>query len=167
MCRRIGAGVGLVFQNHALFPHLTVAGNVAFGLELQKVGQEEIRRRVRAALAQVELSAMADRMPGQLSGGQQQRVALARSLVMEPPLMLLDEPLSSLDLQLRVQMRDELRGLQQRLRMTSVFVTHDQTEALALSDRIAVLSQGAYRADRDAAGDLSDAGLALRRAVHR
>jgi putative spermidine/putrescine transport system ATP-binding protein len=134
--------VGLVFQSPALFPHLTVAKNVAFGLELRKVPRADIRRRVTAALALVELSTYADRMPNQLSGGQQQRVALARALVMEPPLLLLDEPLSSLDLKLRMQMREELHALQRRLRMTSVFVTHDQTEALALSDRIAVLSHG-------------------------
>jgi spermidine/putrescine ABC transporter ATP-binding subunit len=134
--------VGLVFQSHALFPHLSVARNVAFGLELRKVPRTEIARRVTATLALVELASYADRMPNQLSGGQQQRVALARALVMEPPLLLLDEPLSSLDLKLRMQMREELHALQRRLRMTSVFVTHDQTEALALSDRIAVLSHG-------------------------
>ncbi len=135
-------GVGLVFQSHALFPHLSVQQNVAFGLEVHKVAKSEIGRRVTASLALVELGGLADRMPHQLSGGQQQRVALARSLVMEPPLLLLDEPMSSLDLKLRVQMRDELRDLQRRLGTTTVFVTHDQTEALALSDRIAVLSQG-------------------------
>ena len=134
--------VGLVFQSHALFPHLSVEDNVAFGLKVKKVRGREISGKVKAALALVELSDFAQRMPNQLSGGQQQRVALARSLVMEPPLLLLDEPMSSLDLKLRVQMREELRLLQQRLRMTTIFVTHDQTEALALSDRIAVLSQG-------------------------
>ena len=115
---------------------------MAFGLELRRVPKAEIATRIQAALALVELPEHAERMPSQLSGGQQQRVALARSLVMEPPLLLLDEPMSSLDLKLRVQMREELRRLQRRLRMTTVFVTHDQTEALALSDRIAVLSQG-------------------------
>jgi ABC-type Fe3+/spermidine/putrescine transport system ATPase subunit len=135
-------GVGLVFQSHALFPHLTVAQNVAFGLEVHKVPKAQIGGRVQAALDLVALQNHADRMPAQLSGGQQQRVALARALVMEPPLLLLDEPMSSLDLKLRLQMREELRQLQRRLRMTTIFVTHDQTEALALSDRIAVLSQG-------------------------
>lgn len=135
-------GVGLVFQSHALFPHLNVRQNVAFGLEVHRVARRDIERRVTASLALVELGSFADRMPHQLSGGQQQRVALARSLVMEPPLLLLDEPMSSLDLKLRVQMRDELRELQRRLGTTTVFVTHDQTEALALSDRIAVLSHG-------------------------
>ena len=134
--------VGLVFQSHALFPHLSVRQNVAFGLEVHKVPKAEIARRVDDSLALVELAGFADRMPHQLSGGQQQRVALARSVVMEPPLLLLDEPMSSLDLKLRVQMRDELRSLQRRLGTTTVFVTHDQTEALALSDRIAVLSAG-------------------------
>ncbi|MGF7162862.1 spermidine/putrescine ABC transporter ATP-binding subunit [Rhodoligotrophos appendicifer] len=135
-------GVGLVFQTPALFPHLTVAENVAFGLELQRVAKLEIKRRTKAALDLVGLTSFGDRMPNQLSGGQQQRIALARSLIMEPPLLLLDEPLSALDLKLRVQMREELRSLQRRLKKTTLFVTHDQTEALALSDRIAVLSQG-------------------------
>ncbi len=134
--------VGLVFQSLALFPHLSVAENVAFGLRLRKLPREQIAKRVRSSLALVELANLAERMPAQLSGGQRQRVALARALVMEPPLLLLDEPMSSLDLKLRVQMREELRQLQQRLRMTMIFVTHDQTEALALSDRIAVLSSG-------------------------
>lgn len=134
--------VGLVFQSHALFPHLTVAQNISFGLDLRKIDKAEIKRRVEAALELVGLSGYGQRMPGQISGGQQQRVALARSLILEPSLLLLDEPLSSLDLKLRVQMREELRRLQRRLRKTSIFVTHDQTEALALSDRIAVLSQG-------------------------
>ena len=135
-------GVGLVFQSHALFPHLSVRQNVAFGLEVHRIARPEIEHRVAASLALVELGSFSDRMPHQLSGGQQQRVALARSLVMEPPILLLDEPMSSLDLKLRVQMRDELRELQRRLGTTTVFVTHDQTEALALSDRIAVLSHG-------------------------
>jgi ABC-type Fe3+/spermidine/putrescine transport system ATPase subunit len=134
--------LGLVFQSHALFPHLTVAGNVGFGLEIRKVDPPEIRRRVERALDLVGLAGLGGRMPSQISGGQQQRVALARSLVLEPPLLLLDEPLSSLDLKLRQQMRDELRGLQRKLGQTTVFVTHDQTEALAMSDRIAVLSNG-------------------------
>jgi ABC-type Fe3+/spermidine/putrescine transport system ATPase subunit len=134
--------LGLVFQSHALFPHLTVADNIGFGLTIRKVGAAEIRRRVDRILELVGLAGLGARMPSQISGGQQQRVALARSLVLEPPLLLLDEPLSSLDLKLRQQMRDELRTLQRTLGQTTIFVTHDQTEALAMSDRIAVLSNG-------------------------
>jgi spermidine/putrescine ABC transporter ATP-binding subunit len=134
--------VGLVFQNYALFPHLTVFDNVAFGLRLRKVGSAEIARRVAQMLALVDLPDLGKRYPAQLSGGQQQRVAIARSLVLEPRLLLFDEPLSNLDLKLRIQMRYELRELSRRLGKTAVYVTHDQTEALALSDRIAVLSQG-------------------------
>jgi ABC-type Fe3+/spermidine/putrescine transport system ATPase subunit len=134
--------VGLVFQSYALFPHLTAFDNIAFGLRLRKVGAPEIERRVAQMLELVGLPDVARRYPAQLSGGQQQRVAIARSLVLEPTLLLFDEPLSNLDFKLRVQMRYELRDLQRRLGKTVVYVTHDQTEALALSDRIAVLSQG-------------------------
>src|SRR5437762_4676662 len=134
--------VGLVFQNYALFPHLTVFDNVAFGLRLRKVDKAAIERRVGQMLDLVDLPSLGARYPAQLSGGQQQRVAIARSLVLEPSLLLFDEPLSNLDLKLRIQMRYELRLLQRRLGKTAVYVTHDQTEALALSDRIAVLSHG-------------------------
>jgi ABC-type Fe3+/spermidine/putrescine transport system ATPase subunit len=134
--------VGLVFQSYALFPHLTVFDNIAFGLRLRKVGKAEVGRRVGQMLELVDLPNVAERYPAQLSGGQQQRVAIARSLVLEPSLLLFDEPLSNLDFKLRIQMRYELRDLQTRLGKTAVYVTHDQTEALALSDRIAVLSQG-------------------------
>jgi len=134
--------VGLVFQNYALFPHLTVFENVAFGLRLRRMSQAEIAERVVRMLELVGLPGQARRYPAQLSGGQQQRIAIARSMVLEPRLLLFDEPLSNLDFKLRVQMRNELRDLQRRLGKTSVYVTHDQTEALALSDRIAVLSQG-------------------------
>ncbi len=134
--------VGLVFQNYALFPHLTVFDNIAFGLRLRKVDKAQIGRRVAQMLELVDLPNIASRYPAQLSGGQQQRVAIARSLVLEPSLLLFDEPLSNLDFKLRIQMRYELRDLQRRLGKTAVYVTHDQTEALALSDRIAVLSQG-------------------------
>ena len=134
--------VGLVFQNYALFPHLTVFDNIAFGLRLRKVDKVQIGRRVAQMLELVDLPDIAERYPAQLSGGQQQRVAIARSLVLEPSLLLFDEPLSNLDFKLRIQMRYELRDLQRRLGTTAVYVTHDQTEALALSDRIAVLSHG-------------------------
>ncbi|MYZ46437.1 ABC transporter ATP-binding protein [Propylenella binzhouense] len=134
--------VGLVFQSFALFPHLTVARNVAFGLRLRRTGKEETARRVGETLELVGLSHLADRYPAQLSGGQQQRVAIARALVLRPEIMLLDEPLSSLDAKLRLHMRRELRAMQQDLNMTFVHVTHDQDEALAMSDKIVVLSEG-------------------------
>ena len=134
--------VGLVFQDYALFPHLTVFNNVAFGLRLRHLPKREIEERAGGMLELVGLLDLAGRYPDQLSGGQQQRIAIARSLVLEPQLLLFDEPLSNLDFKLRIQMRQELRSLQRRLGKTSIYVTHDQTEALALSDRIAVLSQG-------------------------
>jgi spermidine/putrescine ABC transporter ATP-binding subunit len=134
--------VGLVFQSYALFPHLTVFENVAFGLRLRRSTNAELKRRVQEALELVGLSHLAERYPRQLSGGQQQRVAIARSVVLEPRLLLFDEPLSNLDLKLRVTMRAELRNLQRRLGKTAIYVTHDQGEALALSDRIVVMSNG-------------------------
>jgi putative spermidine/putrescine transport system ATP-binding protein len=135
-------GVGLVFQSYALFPHLTVAENVAFGLRLKKLPEAEITSRVGAALANVGLSGFAQRLPKALSGGQQQRVALARSIVVEPQLLLLDEPLSNLDARLRLEMRSELSRLQRELGITMIYVTHDQAEALALADRIIVMRAG-------------------------
>jgi putative spermidine/putrescine transport system ATP-binding protein len=134
--------MGMVFQSYALFPHRTVAENVAFGLRMREVPKPDIERRVKAALAQVALTGLEDRKPGQLSGGQQQRVALARALVVEPPVLLCDEPLGALDRKLRQQMQFELKELQKRLGVTLVFVTHDQEEALAMSDRIAVMNHG-------------------------
>ncbi len=134
--------IGMVFQSYALFPHLSVRENVSFGLRMRRVVDSEIKRRVAASLEMVGLHDLIDRFPRQLSGGQQQRVALARALVIEPAVLLLDEPLSNLDARLREQLRDELRALQSRLRTTSVYVTHDQAEALALSDRIAVMNAG-------------------------
>jgi iron(III) transport system ATP-binding protein len=134
--------VGMVFQSYALWPHMTVAKNVAFGLERRRVPRADVTRRVRAALDLVGLGALADRRPAQLSGGQQQRVALARTLVIEPDVLLLDEPLSNLDAKLRVEMRSELKALQRKLGITAIYVTHDQEEANAVADRIAVLDQG-------------------------
>ncbi|HWP34742.1 MAG TPA: ABC transporter ATP-binding protein [Thermodesulfobacteriota bacterium] len=135
-------GMGMVFQNYALWPHKTVYQNVAFGLEVRRVPRAEARRRVAQVLELVNLTGFEDRYPGELSGGQQQRVALARSLVVEPGILLLDEPLSNLDAKLRERMRWELKQLQRRTGITFVYVTHDQAEAMALSDRIAVLHQG-------------------------
>jgi ABC-type Fe3+/spermidine/putrescine transport system ATPase subunit len=134
--------VGMVFQHYALFPHMTVFGNVAYGLRVRRAPRDELGRRVRAALALVELEALAERWPGQLSGGQQQRVALARALVLEPQVLLLDEPFGALDAKLREAMQVDLKKLVQRLGITTVFVTHDQDEALTLSDRIAVMQAG-------------------------
>ncbi|BBK44352.1 polyamine-transporting ATPase [Allostella vacuolata] len=135
-------GIGMVFQNYALFPHLTVARNIAFPLEMRGVARAEIDRRVEEILRLVELEGYGARLPRQLSGGQQQRVALARATVFNPRLLLLDEPFSALDRKLRESMQVELRHLQQRLGLTTVFVTHDQEEALLLSDRIAVMNHG-------------------------
>ena len=132
----------MVFQSYAIFPHLTVAGNVAFGLEMQGVRKTETATRVQAILDLVGLSGLEHRSPEQLSGGQQQRVALARAIITEPRVLLFDEPLSNLDAKLREQMRGEVRKLQQRLRITSIYVTHDQAEAMALSDRIVVMDRG-------------------------
>jgi iron(III) transport system ATP-binding protein len=135
-------GMGMVFQNYAVWPHKTVFENVAFGLKLRKVPRAEMRSRVDTALALVNLGGYGDRLPSQLSGGQQQRVALARSLVVEPEILLLDEPLSNLDAKLREHMRTELKQLQRRTGITFIYVTHDQAEALALSDKIAVMHAG-------------------------
>jgi spermidine/putrescine transport system ATP-binding protein len=132
----------MVFQNYALFPHMTVARNVAFGLEMKKVPKGEIGRRVQAALAMVRLDGFGARRPDQLSGGQQQRIALARALVNRPEVLLLDEPLGALDLKLRKEMQIELKTLQREVSITFVYVTHDQEEALTMSDRIAVMHEG-------------------------
>jgi putative spermidine/putrescine transport system ATP-binding protein len=133
---------GMVFQGYALFPHLTVAENVAFGLEMRRVGRSEIAARVEEALRLVRLAGLGSRYPRQLSGGQQQRVALARALVVRPAVFLLDEPLSNLDAKLRHEVRIEIRELQQRLGLTTIFVTHDQEEALTLADRLVLMSGG-------------------------
>jgi iron(III) transport system ATP-binding protein len=135
-------GMGMVFQNYAVWPHKTVFENVVFGLKLRKIPAADARRRVEETLALVNLTGLESRYPNELSGGQQQRVALARSLVVEPQILLLDEPLSNLDAKLRERMRSELKQLQRRTGITFVYVTHDQSEALALSDQIAVIHGG-------------------------
>ncbi|MGC9668978.1 ABC transporter ATP-binding protein [Planosporangium sp. 12N6] len=135
-------GFGMVFQNYALFPHMSVRRNVGFGLRMRRTGRDEARRRVDEALRMVQLLPYADRLPGQLSGGQQQRVAIARAIVLEPPVVLMDEPLSNLDAALRLEMRTEIRRLHQSLGLTTVYVTHDQEEALSLADRLVVLREG-------------------------
>jgi iron(III) transport system ATP-binding protein len=137
--------VGMVFQSYALWPHMTAAKNVAFGLEERRLPRADIDRRVKQALELVGLSGYADRRPAQLSGGQQQRVAVARTIAVEPKVLLLDEPLSNLDAKMRVSVRRELRALQQRLGLTTIFVTHDQEEANTICDRIAVMEAGAIR----------------------
>ena len=134
--------MGMVFQSYAVWPHMKVFDNVAFPLHNLKKSKEEIRRRVRAALDLVKLDGLEDRYPSNLSGGQQQRVALARAMAVEPNILLFDEPLSNLDAKLREEMRFELKEIQRRIGVTSIYVTHDQAEAMAISDRIAVMSHG-------------------------
>jgi len=133
---------GMVFQSYALFPHLTVYDNIAFGLKMKKVSRSKIKESVNEVLNSVDLSSLAKRYPKELSGGQRQRVALARALVVEPKLLLLDEPLSNLDAKLRVKMRVEIRQLQQQLGITTIFVTHDQEECFSISDKVAVMNKG-------------------------
>jgi putative spermidine/putrescine transport system ATP-binding protein len=137
--------IGLMFQSYALFPHMNVAANVGYGLRMRRIGKPEIARRVTEALALVKLEGLEDRRPRQLSGGQQQRVALARALVIRPRVLLLDEPFSALDRNLRASMQVELKEIQRKLGVTTIFVTHDQSEALSLSDRIAVIAAGRIR----------------------
>ena len=134
--------IGMVFQNYALWPHMTVADNIGYGLRLRKLATPELQARLGEGLRKVNLTGFEARYPGQLSGGQQQRVALARALVLNPDILLLDEPLSNLDAKIRIQVRAEIRRLQQELRITTIYVTHDQEEALSLSDRVAVMRDG-------------------------
>jgi putative spermidine/putrescine transport system ATP-binding protein len=138
-------GFGMVFQNYALFPHMTVRRNIAFGLTTQRRPRDEIERRVDEALALVRLETQGGKLPGQLSGGQQQRVAIARAIVVEPPLVLMDEPLSNLDAKLRLEMRAEIRRIHTMLGCSTIYVTHDQEEALSLADRIMVMIDGQPR----------------------
>ena len=135
-------GFGMVFQNYALFPHMSVSRNVGFGLRMRGVARAELNRRVDAALEMVQLREHAAKLPGQLSGGQQQRVAIARAIVIEPPLVLMDEPLSNLDAKLRIEMRAEIRRIHRALGCSTIYVTHDQDEALSMADRVVVMKQG-------------------------
>jgi putative spermidine/putrescine transport system ATP-binding protein len=138
-------GFGMVFQNYALFPHMSVRNNIGFGLKMRGTPKAEIERRVNEAVNLVRLQGQVDKLPGQLSGGQQQRVAIARAIVIEPPLVLMDEPLSNLDAKLRLEMRAEIRRIHNTLGATTIYVTHDQEEALSLADRIVVLRDGVIR----------------------
>lgn len=140
--RTSARNVGMVFQSYALFPNMTVAQNIGFGLKVAKVPQDQINARVKEMLALIKLDRLADRFPWQMSGGQQQRVALARALANQPKVLLLDEPLSALDAKIRISLREEIRALQRALNITTIFVTHDQEEALSISDRIVVLNDG-------------------------
>src|SRR5207302_8219666 len=135
-------GFGMVFQNYALFPHLTARRNVGFGLLMRGTPKAEAERRINEAIALVRLGEQADKLPGQMSGGQQQRVAIARAIVIEPPLLLMDEPLSNLDAKLRLEMRSEIRRIHRQLGRATIYVTHDQDEALSLADRIVVMKDG-------------------------
>ena len=134
--------IGMVFQDYAVFPHLSVADNIAFGLRTRGIEKQELQARVTEGLKMVQLEALAGRFPSELSGGQQQRVGLARAMVIRPKLLLMDEPLSNLDAKLRVELRDDISDLQKRLGVTTIYVTHDQEEALAISDRICVMNKG-------------------------
>ena len=134
--------MGMVFQNYAIFPHMSVKDNVAFGLKRKKMSKQEIDEKVDEILKIVKIDHLKDRMPVKLSGGQQQRVALARAIVIHPEVLLMDEPLSNLDAKLRVEMRNAIKRIQQQIGITTVYVTHDQEEALAVSDRIAVMNGG-------------------------
>ena len=157
----------MVFQNYALFPHMTAAKNVLFPLKMRRFPKRDMQARAERMLELVGLSRFAERYPRELSGGQQQRVALARGLVFNPDVLLLDEPLGALDKNLREQMQVEIKRIHREIGITMIYVTHDQTEAMTMSDRVAVFSNGKRRADRIAARGLQPAGQPLRRRVHR
>ena len=157
----------MVFQSYALFPHMTVSENVQYGLRFSGFAKKEVAGRANAGLELVGLTGFGDRLPSQLSGGQQQRVAVARALVLEPQVLLFDEPLSNLDAKLRRHVREEIREIQTKLGLTVVYVTHDQEEALAVSDRIIVMNNAVDRAGRHAARALRRAGQHVRRRFHR
>ncbi|MDR2898948.1 MAG: ABC transporter ATP-binding protein, partial [Clostridiales bacterium] len=134
--------IGMVFQNYAVFPHMNVFDNIAFGLKNRKVAKDEIEKRVNEIMETVQIAEYKNRMPDKLSGGQQQRVALARAIVISPDVLLMDEPLSNLDAKLRVSMRNAIKEIQNKIKITTIYVTHDQEEAMAISDRIAVMNKG-------------------------
>ena len=159
--------MSMIFQSYALWPHMTVAENIVYGLKLRKIDKATIAKKLEAILATTRLAPLAERYPGELSGGQQQRVALARALIVEPETLLLDEPLSNLDANLREEMRFEVRRLHDAYRYTTVYVTHDQSEALTTADLIAVMNAGKNRAGRPAGGNLQSAALRIRGALHR
>ena len=159
--------IAMVFQNYALYPHMTVADNMAFALRLRHASKAEIAERVRKAAEMLELVPLLERYPRQLSGGQRQRVAMGRAIVRDPKAFLFDEPLSNLDAKLRVAMRTEIKALHQRLGATSVYVTHDQVEAMTMADRIVVMHDGIVEQIGDAARTLRSPGQPVRRRLHR
>ena len=159
--------MAMVFQNYALYPHMSVFENMSFGLRLKRYPKDEIKRRVDEAARILDLTELLDRKPRQLSGGQRQRVAMGRAIVRNPKVFLFDEPLSNLDAKLRVQMRTEIKRVHQKVKTTTVYVTHDQVEAMTLADRVVVMNGGTHRAGRHAARSLSPAAHALRRGLHR
>ena len=159
--------IAMVFQNYALYPHMTVFDNIGFALKLAKVPKAQINERVRKAASILELEPWLDRKPGQLSGGQRQRVAMGRAIVRQPKAFLMDEPLSNLDAKLRVQMRAEIARLQHDLGVTTVYVTHDQVEAMTMGDRVAVLKDGYLQQVDDPAASLRQSDQRVRRGVHR
>ena len=158
--------MAMMFQSYALWPHMTAAQNIGYGLRLRKWPRARIEERVRALVALVGLEGLERRDVARLSGGQRQRVALARALAIDPPILLLDEPLSNLDARIRQNMRHEVRGLQQRLGLTTILVTHDREEAMSMADRMVILDEGRSRADRHPGGSLPAAGLGVRRRLH-
>ena len=163
-----GRNMSMIFQSYALWPHMTVAENVAYGLKIRKLDRATIEQQARRrSSSTAQLEALAERYPGELSGGQQQRVSLARALVVEPETLLLDEPLSNLDANLREEMRFEIRRLHDEYRYTTVYVTHDQAEAMTTADLIAVMNDGKVEQLGTAGGDLRPAALGVRRALHR
>ena len=159
--------VAMVFQNYALYPHMTVFDNIAFGLRARHAPKAEIRRRVESASQALGLAELLERKPRQLSGGQRQRVAMGRAIVREPRVFLMDEPLSNLDARLRVQMRAEVARVQRELGVTTIYVTHDQVEAMTMGDRVAVHARRRAPADGRSAGGVRPAGQPLRRELHR